>query len=180
MAPDFSDVDSGKSNVLFVGPTALGRPCLRGRWHAFWTCVCISDATTLIERLCREDVENVVLRLLQAANYDVRRRNAASSTIDEIDKISRTTENVSITRDVSGEGVQQALLQDPGGHRLQCASPKRIASIPIRSTSSVNTPTSFHLRRRVCRLEPVRQEADRHGLDGLHVNPTTIYSRPRR
>jgi ATP-dependent Clp protease ATP-binding subunit ClpX len=138
-----SDIELSKSNILLIGPTGCGKTLLAQTLARILDVpFTMADATTLTEAgYVGEDVENIILKLLQASEYNVERAQRGIVYIDEVDKITRKSDNPSITRDVSGEGVQQALLKIMEGTVASC---RRRAGASIRSRNSCRStrPTS--------------------------------------
>ena len=138
-----NDIELTKSNILLIGPTGTGKTLLAQTLAKLLSVpFTIVDATTLTEAgYVGEDVENIILKLLQAAGGDIEKCQQGIIYIDEVDKICRKDENPSITRDVSGEGVQQALLKILEG-TVANVPPQGGASTPTRSSSRSTRPTS--------------------------------------
>ena len=151
MQSDENDIELQKSNILLLGPTGCGKTLLAQTLAKILNVpFAIADATALTEAgYVGEDVENILLKLIQAADYDVKKAETGIIYIDEVDKIARKADNPSITRDVSGRGRPAGAAEDPRGHHGLGSAPGRAQAPPPGVPVDRHDQRPVHLRRRV-------------------------------
>lgn len=167
-------VEIAKSNILMVGPTGSGKSYLASTLaRKLNVPFAVADATALTEAgYVGEDVENILLKLIQAADDDIKRAEHGIIFIDEIDKVARKAENPSITRDVSGEGVQQALLKILEGS---------VASVPRREGASTPTASTCRSTRRTsCSSSPAPSQGSKRSSAAAAASSASASVRPSR
>ena len=180
MASTDAEIELQKSNILLLGPTGCGKTLLAQTLAKILNVpFAIADATALTEAgYVGEDVENILLKLIQAADYDVKKAEQGIIYIDEVDKIARKADNPSITRDVSGEGVQQALLKILEGTTASRPAAGRPQAPPPGVPVDRHDEHPVHLRRRV--RQPRQGHRAAHRPQGRRASAPRSSRRPTR